>query len=254
MEGLEQENQVLRAEVTSLKTKIEELESMKTNMDELSELVKVLSTAQNQPPPPPPFSTQAEASSSAIPDWTIYADTPTHSAPQRSAPWFQPFTAGEIFRPIACEAQMPTHQYVAHVPPPPIKVPLAAMTYSAPVMHTIPQNEEPIFHSGNMEAYDGVSDLREKYDELQRDVKALRGKEKFGKTAYDLCLVPNVQIPHKFKIPNFEKYKGNSCPEEHLKIQKRSSGYDSGRQGNIQRIRSDTMLGNMASMEGRREN
>ncbi|XP_039690657.1 uncharacterized protein [Medicago truncatula] len=224
MEGLEQENQVLRAEVISLKTKIEELESMKTKMDELSELVKVLSTAQNQPPPPPPFSTQAEASSSSIPDWTICADTPTYSAPQRSAPWFQPFTAGEIFRPIACEAQMPTHQYVARVPP--VKVPPVAMTYSAPVMHTIPQNEESIFHSGNMETYDGMSNLREKYDELQRDVKALRGKGKFGKTAYDLCLVPNVQIPHKFKIPDFEKYKGNSCPEEHLKMYvRRMSAY-----------------------------
>lgn len=32
----------------------------------------------------------------------------------------------------------------------------------------------------------------------------------FGKNA--LCLVPNVKIPHKFKVPNFEKYKGNSCP------------------------------------------
>lgn len=32
----------------------------------------------------------------------------------------------------------------------------------------------------------------------------------FGKNAYDLCLVPNV------KIPDFEKYKGNSCPQSHL--------------------------------------
>jgi hypothetical protein len=47
-------------------------------------------------------------------------------------------------------------------------------------------------------------------------MRALQGKETFGKTVYDLCLVPNVQIPHKFKVPDFEKYKGNSCPEEHL--------------------------------------
>jgi len=61
-----------------------------------------------------------------------------------------------------------------------------------------------------------VDELREKYDEMQREMRALRGKEIFGKTAYDLCLVPNIQIPHKFKVPDFAKYKGNSCPEEHL--------------------------------------
>ncbi|XP_039687896.1 uncharacterized protein [Medicago truncatula] len=115
---------------------------------------------------------------------------------------------------------------MAHVPPPPVRVPLAAMTYSAPVMHTIPQSEEPIFHSGNMEANDKVNDLQEKYEMMNQEMKALRGKEKFGKTAYDLCLVPNVQIPHKFKIPDFEKYKGNSCPEEHLKMYaRRMSAY-----------------------------
>jgi len=29
-------------------------------------------------------------------------------------------------------------------------------------------------------------------------------------------LVPNVAIPHKFKTPNFEKYKGDTCPQNHL--------------------------------------
>ncbi|XP_058725876.1 uncharacterized protein LOC131597183 [Vicia villosa] len=31
-----------------------------------------------------------------------------------------------------------------------------------------------------------------------------------------LCLVPSVQIPAKFKVPDFEKYKGSSCPQSHL--------------------------------------
>lgn len=42
------------------------------------------------------------------------------------------------------------------------------------------------------------------------------GKDLFGKNAHDLCLVPNVKIPAKFKVPNFEKYKGDSCPRSHL--------------------------------------
>lgn len=38
----------------------------------------------------------------------------------------------------------------------------------------------------------------------------------FGKNAHDLCLVPNVKISHTFKVPHFDKYKGNSCPLIHL--------------------------------------
>jgi len=39
---------------------------------------------------------------------------------------------------------------------------------------------------------------------MQLELKALCGKDMFGKSAYDLCLVP------------FEKYKGNTYPETHL--------------------------------------
>ncbi|MCI58821.1 hypothetical protein A2U01_0080076, partial [Trifolium medium] len=28
----------------------------------------------------------------------------------------------------------------------------------------------------------------------------------------NMCLVPNVVLPPKFKVPDFEKYKGLSCP------------------------------------------
>ena len=38
----------------------------------------------------------------------------------------------------------------------------------------------------------------------------------FGKNAHDLCLVPNMKIPAKFKVSNFERYKGDSCLQSHL--------------------------------------
>ena len=34
----------------------------------------------------------------------------------------------------------------------------------------------------------------------------------------ELCLVPDVVIPPKFKVPDFEKYKGTTCPKNHLKM------------------------------------
>ena len=131
--------------------------------------------------------------------------------------WFPPFTADEILRPIASEIPMPKFQYATHVRPPFETAPPVTMNYSAPVIHTMPQNEEPIFHSGSVGAYDRVDDQHEKCEEMQREMRAISGKKIFGKTAYDLCLVPNVQIPHKFKVPDFEKYKGNSCSKDHLK-------------------------------------
>ena len=47
-------------------------------------------------------------------------------------------------------------------------------------------------------------------------MKTLRGKYLFGKSVAELCLAPNVKILIKFKVPDFEKYKGNTCPLSHL--------------------------------------
>jgi hypothetical protein len=59
--------------------------------------------------------------------------------------------------------------------------PSAIVTYSAPAVHTIPQEEQPIFHSGSVGAYYRVDDLQEKYDEMQREMRALRGKKLSGR-------------------------------------------------------------------------
>ena len=34
----------------------------------------------------------------------------------------------------------------------------------------------------------------------------------------ELFLVPNVIIPSKFKVPDFDKYKVTTCPKNHLKL------------------------------------
>jgi len=95
MEGLEQENQALREEMAIMQAKINKMAAMQTRVDELTELVKTLRAAQNQPPPPPPpVRTQAEAGDSAILDWETCFESPTSSTPPRSAPWFPPFTSG----------------------------------------------------------------------------------------------------------------------------------------------------------------
>jgi hypothetical protein len=85
MERLEQENLALREEMTAVNAKLDELASMKSKMEELTNLVKLLAVTHTPPPPPPPVSTHAEAAASAAPDWTVCVETPTYSTPQRSA-------------------------------------------------------------------------------------------------------------------------------------------------------------------------
>jgi len=40
----------------------------------------------------------------------------------------------------------------------------------------------------------------------------------------NLCLVPDVVIPPKFKVPDFDRYKGTTCPKNHLKMYCRKMG------------------------------
>lgn len=54
------------------------------------------------------------------------------------------------------------------------------------------------------------------YQLLDDRVGAIKGFSAFSMDARDLCLVPNVVLPQKFKVPNLPKYKGLSCPWSHV--------------------------------------
>ena len=64
--------------------------------------------------------------------------------------------------------------------------------------------------------YDRMDDFQDQFIEMHKEVKALRGKELFGQNVSDLCLVPNVKMPAKFKVPEFDEYKGNYFPCDNL--------------------------------------
>ncbi|XP_058768881.1 uncharacterized protein LOC131642679 [Vicia villosa] len=51
---------------------------------------------------------------------------------------------------------------------------------------------------------------------MEEQIRALEGKDTHGLDAIDMCLVSDIIIPPKFKMPKFEKYKGFSCPKTHL--------------------------------------
>ncbi|KAI5420448.1 hypothetical protein KIW84_044299 [Lathyrus oleraceus] len=95
----------------------------------------------------------------------------------------------------------------------PASSPVLAMP--PPIVHTIPRVDDTICHSEPSEGPDvneKMDAMNDQFLELRKELKTLRGKDLFGKSAAELCLVPGVKIPVKFKVPDFEKYKGNTCP------------------------------------------
>ena len=66
---------------------------------------------------------------------------------------------------------------------------------------------------------------KERIGHMEERLHAIEGG---GNYAFDdmaeLCLVPDMVIPPKFKVPDFDKYKGTTCPKNHLKMYCRKMG------------------------------
>jgi hypothetical protein len=129
--------------------------------------------------------------------------------------WGMPNMTNEGFRPGANEVPFPYGQstpfFQTGQP-----IPQAAVTQAGPTVHATQQEEEQIYHSGSVVGDDRVGDLEEKFDAVQKELRNIHGKEVFNQNVHDLCLVPDVEIPPKFKTPVFEKYTGETCPQMHL--------------------------------------
>ncbi|XP_017426299.1 uncharacterized protein LOC108334882 [Vigna angularis] len=63
----------------------------------------------------------------------------------------------------------------------------------------------------------GTEEEKSKLKVLEDRLKAIEGFESYGfGDVAKLSLAPRVTIPHKFKVPEFEMYKGNTCPKNNL--------------------------------------
>ncbi|KAA3479168.1 intersectin-1-like [Gossypium australe] len=69
--------------------------------------------------------------------------------------------------------------------------------------------------------------LEDRYKWLEEKFKVLESADYHcGIDAKELSLVPNLVLPPKFKIPEFENYNGTSCPEAHITMfYRRMTGY-----------------------------
>jgi len=95
-----------------------------------------------------------------------------------------------------------------------------------PAPNTLPQHNlttQPIFLS--TEEPPPATEEKRKLDLLEERLRAVDG---FGDYPFadmtNLCLVTDVVIPPKFNVPDFDKYKGTTCPKNHLKMYCRKMG------------------------------
>jgi hypothetical protein len=80
------------------------------------------------------------------------------------------------------------------------------------IPHIVPGGEEP--QRDRTVDEDG----QEKLAALEERMRVIEGNNLYDPVkAAEMCLVPNVVIPRKFRVPEFVKYTGTQCPITHLK-------------------------------------
>ncbi|KAL5137467.1 hypothetical protein HKD37_10G027826 [Glycine soja] len=161
MDLVEQENQSLREEVATLRE----------GMDRLTTMMSALLSAQN-----------SQAAAAAV-EQPLVSTTPlsTVTSPPLFLPpgctWGMPPPVCGSPQPAVSEVPLPFAQQSAPVPQPGTSFPQAAMTYSAPLIHTIQQEVEPIYQAENVVAFDKMEELQERFDDRDQ-LHAMTQKEK----------------------------------------------------------------------------
>lgn len=62
-----------------------------------------------------------------------------------------------------------------------------------------------------------TNEVETKIKGIEDKLKAMGSTNTLGFDAAEMCLVPGVVIPAKFKVPDFEKYKGASEPRNDIR-------------------------------------
>ncbi|XP_050875933.1 uncharacterized protein LOC127079593 [Lathyrus oleraceus] len=112
--------------------------------------------------------------------------------------------------------------------PPPERGPIyqnATQTFNIPVNRRvqpeIDDHQDAFFTIKVDSVYDNFgpssADLERRFHMMEDRFKAMEGPDTFGLDAVDMCLVPGVKIPAKYKVLSFEKYQGVTYPKTHIR-------------------------------------
>ena len=166
-----------------------EISEIHKRMDAMMSAITAIASQmqQNQqsgPPPPPPV------------------DQPESSAQKNNPPPVQPppIVQNTDIPPLNPQGPPPI---VQQGPPPVVYPPYELEVIPEEGVHTTAQ---PIVDETWVKKIDSF-------------VKQIQGKDKYGAIDYDdFCLFPDVQIPSKFKMPDFTKYNGSGDPVAHMRM------------------------------------
>jgi hypothetical protein len=94
--------------------------------------------------------------------------------------------------------------------------------YNPAFMHSMPSAPAPAVidpfanESHKTKSFNGID--QDKMTALEARIRAIEGVDLYDPVrAAEMCLVPNVVVPKKFRVPEFIKYTGTQCPMTHLK-------------------------------------
>ncbi|XP_027347973.1 uncharacterized protein LOC113859382 [Abrus precatorius] len=212
MDELEEHNEDLRNDVNQLKEQMTQiLEALKSLERRTTE-----GTPTQAPPPQP------------TPTYPLAENPPNTGQPSNQSNPAQP--SGLQIQPT--QTSIPSYAYPQNTYPREAHIPHTIPTPNQSIHHQ-PQITNPSldgnlaispFHSHKTleEPQPNYSEeyfqFREKLQILEERLRAIeRSNYGIGEAA-DLCLVPDVIVPPKFKVPDFDKYKGMTCPKSHLII------------------------------------
>src|SRR3954463_14256573 len=208
MENYEQDQAAIREEMDQMKGKVDAiLEALQALRNERIPVVQEIPVPANQ-------------TAASQPDVIPPSTNPLEFQPRTNATLGMPFSfmtvdalgASNQGGPIPVTSGVPTMTGPAcpfPAPPPHTEIPYPAFCgpqFANPEMHPIPTVEraQPVERSA------------EKYQILEERIRAIEGFSAYGMDAEEICLVPNIVVPPKFKTPDFQKYKGLSCPKSHI--------------------------------------
>ncbi|XP_058729077.1 uncharacterized protein LOC131601309 [Vicia villosa] len=189
-----------------------EIDELKSGMTKLTEMLQVL-IARGEPPQKTVIVEVSSADIDPQPTQQPPSTWPEFGLPHGYTPPYEK-TPG-----IGQSSQLVIGQasnQVFHAP---------VFTESQPIVHTVaqPTYVNPLFEYQAARSQNGsqgdagdIEDVKEQYHTLEKRLRAMEGNDYFGVAAENMCLVSNFVMPAKFKTPEFEKYKGNTCPRSHL--------------------------------------
>lgn len=90
-----------------------------------------------------------------------------------------------------------------------------------PLVIEIDDQQDAFFSSRSGSIYDDIglptAEVENKVRDIEQKLKVMEGFNVIGTYSAEICLVPNVRIPVKLKVPDFEKYKGESDSRIHIR-------------------------------------